>query len=193
MLSERESTAFLFFLQLTLKDQSIAMAKAEDEKRKEVADHFQSSIADIQQQLTEYLAKNNDLRQENRSLADKLQSFIKDHEKREEHVQKVGRMWSSFLIFLNPWSWFPLFIFAPQILKTRELEVRLAEAKLSQAKVQQEQEGLKFKQEISRLNEESTLMGKRMAAHKTVEERLREQVRMSEKYYQGMAFIPIKL
>lgn len=138
------------------------MAKAEDEKRKEVADHFQSSIADIQQQLTEYLAKNNDLRQENRSLADKLQSFIKDHEKREEHVQKVGRMWSSFLIFLNPWSWFPLFIFAPQILKTRELEVRLAEAKLSQAKVQQEQEGLKFKQEISRLNEESTLMGKRM-------------------------------
>lgn len=70
-------------------DQSLAMAQSEDEKRKEVADRFQSGINEIQTQLNDYLEKNNKLREENQMLADKLQKFIADHEKREEYVQKV--------------------------------------------------------------------------------------------------------
>lgn len=63
--------------------------RVEDEKRREVADHFQECITSIQTQLNEYQTRNTDLRKENQDLADKLGEFIKQHEKREEHIQKV--------------------------------------------------------------------------------------------------------
>ena len=86
------------------------MAQSEDEKRKEVADRFQNGINEIQTQLNDYLEKNNSLREENQMLAEKLQKFITDHEKREEYVQKVWsfitfcyfRILSYNLLFLPP-------------------------------------------------------------------------------------------
>ncbi|VDK39490.1 unnamed protein product [Dibothriocephalus latus] len=73
-----------------IKEESMQMAESEDKQRKAVADRFQASIVDIQKQLGEYLNKNKELREENQQLAERLQNFIKDHESREGHVQKVG-------------------------------------------------------------------------------------------------------
>ncbi|VDD83303.1 unnamed protein product [Mesocestoides corti] len=126
-----------------IRDQSMAMAQSEDEKRKEVADRFQSGIQEIQTQLNDYLQKNNKLREENQMLAEKLQKFIADHEKREEYTQKV--------------------------MKTRELEAKLAEAKLTQAKVHHEQELMKEKRATAQALEECELMKQRFDAHKMIE------------------------
>nr|VZI40801.1 unnamed protein product [Spirometra erinaceieuropaei] len=132
-----------------IKEESMQMAESEDKQRKAVADRFQASILDIQKQLGEYLNKNKELREENQQLAEKLQKFIKDHEHREEHVQKL--------------------------IKTRELEAKLAEAKLEQAKVQHQQEQMVSEQKIARLKEESELLNKRLDAHRNVEDKLKEQ------------------
>ncbi|EUB61717.1 Beta-taxilin [Echinococcus granulosus] len=129
------------------------MAQSEDEKRKEVADRFQSGINEIQTQLNDYLEKNNKLREENQMLADKLQKFIADHEKRESYVQKL--------------------------LKTRELEAKLAEAKAVQARAVQEQAVLREKRETERALEECSLLKQRLEAHQLVEEKLKEQANFS--------------
>ncbi|VDM32647.1 unnamed protein product [Hydatigera taeniaeformis] len=142
-----------------IRDQSIAMAQSEDEKRKEVADRFQSGINEIQAQLNDYLEKNNKLREENQMLADKLQKFISDHEKREEYVQKL--------------------------LKTRELETKLAEAKAVQARAVQEQAVLREKRETERVREECNLLKQRLEAHQLVEEKLKEQIEFYKNKYQS--------
>ncbi|VDK39387.1 unnamed protein product [Taenia asiatica] len=142
-----------------IRDQSLAMAQSEDEKRKEVADRFQSGINEIQAQLNDYLEKNNKLREENQMLADKLQKFITDHEKREEYVQKM--------------------------LKTRELETKLAEAKAVQARAVQEQAVLREKRETERAREECSLLKQRLEAHQLVEEKLKEQIEFYKNKYQS--------
>ncbi|KAL5965737.1 Alpha-taxilin, partial [Taenia solium] len=142
-----------------IRDQSLAMAQSEDEKRKEVADRFQSGINEIQSQLNDYLEKNNKLREENQMLADKLQKFITDHEKREEYVQKM--------------------------LKTRELETKLAEAKVVQARAVQEQAVLREKRETERAREECNLLKQRLEAHQLVEEKLKEQIEFYKNKYQS--------
>ncbi|CAH8616018.1 unnamed protein product [Schistosoma rodhaini] len=76
-------------MSLLLQEESLSRARIEDEKRREVSDHFQTSITSIQNQLCEYLSKNVELRKENQELAEKLGEFIKQHEKREEHVDKI--------------------------------------------------------------------------------------------------------
>ena len=78
------------FMSLLLQVESLSGARIEDGKRREVSDHFQTSITSIQNQLCEYESKNVELRKENQELAEKLGEFIKQHEKREEHVDKVS-------------------------------------------------------------------------------------------------------
>ncbi|VDL98121.1 unnamed protein product [Schistocephalus solidus] len=141
-----------------IKEESMQMAESEDKQRKAVADRFQASILDIQKQLGEYLNKNKELREENQQLAEKLHNFIKDHEGREEHVKKL--------------------------IKTRELEAKLAEAKLEQAKVQHQQEQMVSEQKIARLKEESELLNKRLDAHRNVEDKLKEQIDFYKTKYQ---------
>ncbi|VDO08088.1 unnamed protein product [Rodentolepis nana] len=133
-----------------IRDQSIALAESEDQKRKEVADRFQIGINEIQTQLNDYLEKNNALRGENQVLAEKLHKFIKDHEKREDYVQKL--------------------------LKSRELETKLAEAKVTQARVASEQALLNEQRETQRYREECEALKQRFDAHQVVEEKLKEQV-----------------
>ncbi|KAL5106692.1 Alpha-taxilin [Taenia crassiceps] len=142
-----------------IRDQSLAMAQSEDEKRKEVADRFQSGINEIQTQLNDYLEKNNKLREENQTLADKLQKFIADHEKREEYVQKL--------------------------LKTRELETKLAEAKVVQARALQDQAVLRERRETERVREECSLLKQRLEAHQLVEEKLKDQIEFYKNKYQS--------
>ncbi|OON16130.1 hypothetical protein X801_08060, partial [Opisthorchis viverrini] len=132
-----------------VQEESVARTRAEEEKRREVADHFQTGITSIQTQLNEYQTRNSELRKENQELADKLSQFIKQHEKREEHVEKL--------------------------LQARDLEVKLAEAKLNKMQCLLEQERVKFQQKVINMEQESKLMKERMDMHLELEQKLKDQ------------------
>ncbi|CAL8392144.1 unnamed protein product [Gadus morhua 'NCC'] len=91
----------------TLKEETLRRCREDEEKRKEVSSHFQSTLNDIQVQIEQYSGRNNKLCQENKNLAEKLESLMHQYEQREETLEKVNHH--------------------------RELQHKLAEAKLEQA------------------------------------------------------------
>ncbi|CAL8093835.1 unnamed protein product [Calicophoron daubneyi] len=142
-----------------IQEENLARTRAEEDKRREVADHFQTSINAIQVQLNEYQNRNMELRKENQELADKLGQFIKEHEKREEHVEKV--------------------------LQTRTLEVKLAEAKLNKSECLLDQERIKSQQKVARMEKEAKLMKERMDMHLDLEKKLKDQIEFYKTKYQN--------
>ncbi|XP_048769330.2 alpha-taxilin-like isoform X2 [Ostrea edulis] len=90
-----------------IRQESLQRAREEDEKRKEISSKFQTTITEIQQQMTDHHDRNLKLREENQELAGKLKKFIEQYEVREKQVEKV--------------------------MQHRELEQKLADAKLEQA------------------------------------------------------------
>ncbi|XP_007944482.1 beta-taxilin [Orycteropus afer afer] len=91
----------------TLKEETLQRARDEEEKRKEITSHFQSTLTDIQAQIEQQSERNMKLCQENTELAEKLKSIIDQYELREEHLDKI--------------------------FKHRELQQKLVDAKLEQA------------------------------------------------------------
>uniref|UniRef100_A0A2K5TMT4 Beta-taxilin n=1 Tax=Macaca fascicularis TaxID=9541 RepID=A0A2K5TMT4_MACFA len=91
----------------TLKEEALQRAREEEEKRKEITSHFQSTLTDIQGQIEQQRRRNMKLCQENTELAEKLKSIIDQYELREEHLDKI--------------------------FKHRELQQKLVDAKLEQA------------------------------------------------------------
>lgn len=91
----------------TLKEETLQRAREEEEKRKEITNHFQSTLTDIQSQIEQQSERNMKLCQENTELAEKLKSIIDQYELREEHLDKI--------------------------FKHRELQQKLVDAKLEQA------------------------------------------------------------
>ncbi|XP_064412102.1 beta-taxilin isoform X4 [Latimeria chalumnae] len=91
----------------TLKEETLQRAREEDEKRKEVTVHFQTTLADIQAQIEQQSERNVKLCQENSELGEKLKNIIDQYEVREEQFDKV--------------------------FKHRELQQKLVDAKLEQA------------------------------------------------------------
>nr|CAH8862108.1 unnamed protein product [Trichobilharzia regenti] len=142
-----------------IQEESLSRARAEDEKRREVSDHFQTSITNIQNQLCEYQIKNLELRKENQELAEKLGEFIKQHEKREEHVDKL--------------------------METRGLELKLSEAKLNKAQCLLDQEKAKSQQKILQLEEEVKALKNRLDIQITIENKLKEQIVFYKEKYQS--------
>ncbi|KAK4468125.1 hypothetical protein MN116_008292 [Schistosoma mekongi] len=142
-----------------IQEESLSRARIEDEKRREVSDHFQTSITSIQNQLCDYQSKNVELRKENQELAEKLGEFIKQHEKREEHVDKL--------------------------IETRSLELKLSEAKLNKAHCLLDQEKAKGQQKILQLEEEVKYLKNRLEIQKTIEDKLREQIIFYKEKYQS--------
>ena len=59
-------------------------AREEEEKRKEITSHFQTTLTDIQAQIEQQSERNMKLCQENTELAEKLKSIIDQYELREE-------------------------------------------------------------------------------------------------------------
>ncbi|KAA3678459.1 uncharacterized protein DEA37_0013947 [Paragonimus westermani] len=142
-----------------IQEENLSRTRAEEDKRRQVADHFQISITSIQNQLNEYQTRNVELRKENQDLADKLGHFIQQHEKREEHVEKV--------------------------MHARELEVKLAEAKLNKVQCLLDQERVKSQQKVNQMEEEARLMKERMEMHLTLENKLKEQIEFYKNKYQS--------
>ncbi|KAG8582937.1 hypothetical protein GDO81_008227, partial [Engystomops pustulosus] len=91
----------------TLKEETIQRAREDEEKRKEITNHFQITLADIQSQIEQQSERNSKLCQENAELAEKLKSIVGQYEVREEHLD--------------------------QIFKQRELQQKLVDARLEQA------------------------------------------------------------
>ncbi|XP_015677662.1 beta-taxilin [Protobothrops mucrosquamatus] len=91
----------------TLKEGTLQRAREEEEKRKEITNHFQSTLNDIQAQIEQQSERNMKLCQENTELAEKLKSIIDQYEVREEHLDKI--------------------------FKHRELQQKLVDAKLEQS------------------------------------------------------------
>ncbi|XP_064412104.1 beta-taxilin isoform X6 [Latimeria chalumnae] len=90
----------------TLKEETLQRAREEDEKRKEVTVHFQTTLADIQAQIEQQSERNVKLCQENSELGEKLKNIIDQYEVREEF---------------------------DKVFKHRELQQKLVDAKLEQA------------------------------------------------------------
>ncbi|XP_064505387.1 beta-taxilin isoform X1 [Pseudopipra pipra] len=72
-----------------LKEETIQRAREEDEKRKEITNHFQGTLSEIQAQIEQQSERNMKLCQENTELAEKLKSIIDQYELREEHLDKI--------------------------------------------------------------------------------------------------------
>ncbi|XP_066556888.1 beta-taxilin isoform X1 [Amia ocellicauda] len=93
----------------TLKEETFQRCREDEEKRKEITTHFQSTLNDIQVQIEQHSDRNNKLCLENTELAEKLKGIIDQYEQREEHLDKI--------------------------FKHRDLQQKLADAKLEQAEM----------------------------------------------------------
>ena len=65
-------------------EETLQRAREEEEKRKEITSHFQTTLTDIQTQIEQQSERNMKLCQENTELAEKLKSIIDQYELREE-------------------------------------------------------------------------------------------------------------
>jgi len=140
-----------------VKDESIARAKEDDEKRKEVTTKFQVTINDIQQQMNDHYQKNTSLREENLELANKLKGLIEQYELREQQIEKI--------------------------LKSKELEAQLYDARLQQAALQIGEEKEKHLHDSQLLLRDSMESQKKIMLLEEQEKALKAQVAMySEKY-----------
>ncbi|XP_029903797.1 alpha-taxilin isoform X1 [Myripristis murdjan] len=91
----------------TLKEETLQRCREDEEKRKEISNHFQRTLNDIQTQIEQHSNRNTKLCQENALLADKLESLMNQYELKEESLEKINRH--------------------------RDLQQKLAEAKLEEA------------------------------------------------------------
>ncbi|CAB1342944.1 unnamed protein product, partial [Coregonus sp. 'balchen'] len=73
----------------TLKEETLARCREDEEKRREITTHFQSTLTDIQAQIEQHSNRNNKLCSENTNLADKLKHIISQYEQREESLEKI--------------------------------------------------------------------------------------------------------
>ncbi|XP_040285166.1 beta-taxilin [Bufo bufo] len=105
----------------TLKEETIQRVREDEEKRKEITNHFQITLAEIQSQIEQQSERNTVLCQENAELAEKLKSIVGQYEVREEHLD--------------------------QIFKQRELQQKLVDARLEHAEELMKEAGEKHKRE----------------------------------------------
>ncbi|XP_064602144.1 alpha-taxilin-like isoform X2 [Liolophura sinensis] len=140
-----------------IKEESLARAREEEERRKEVSAKFQSTIAEIQTQMQENHERNIKLKEENIELGHKLKSLVEQYEAREEHIEKL--------------------------MKHKDLENQLHEAKMQQAQclLAKEQEQNRKEREMVLLTMTETK--KKSDLHEAQEKQLRSQLAMyTEKY-----------
>lgn len=145
-----------------IKQESLTRAKEEEEKRKEVTARFQTTITEIQQQMTEHYTKNSLLREENNDLGNKLKNLIEQYELREQQIEKL--------------------------FKHKELEQQLSDAKLAQANLLFAEEKERNLTEKQKMLEDTAATQRKIVMQEAEEKQLRAQVALyTEKYeeFQG--------
>ncbi|KAF8778807.1 alpha-taxilin-like [Argiope bruennichi] len=133
-----------------IKEESLLRIKAEEEKRKEIANKFQSTLNDISALMQENSKKNVTLRQENAELATKLKSLVDNYEVWEQHMSKI--------------------------VQQKELETQLAKAKHAKVNLLLKQETEKFLREKQALLENLSELQKRCTLLTTNELQLRTEL-----------------
>lgn len=140
-----------------IKEESIARAREEEEKRKEVATKFQTTISDIQCQMSDNSSRNTKLREENLELTGKLKHMLEQFELREQQVEKL--------------------------VKHKELEQQLVEARLAQLQLLAEQEKDKNSKEKQLLLEELIIAKTKVEKLEESERHLKTQLSIyTDKY-----------
>ncbi|GFY55857.1 beta-taxilin [Trichonephila inaurata madagascariensis] len=122
-----------------VKEESLLRLKLEEEKRKELANKFQTTLNDISALMQENSKKNVQLREENTELATKLKSLVDNYEIWEQNMSKI--------------------------VQQKELEAQLAKAKHAKVNLLLKQETEKFLREkqsllrnLSELQKRCTLL-----------------------------------
>ncbi|GFQ88258.1 beta-taxilin [Trichonephila clavata] len=118
-----------------VKEESLLRLKLEEEKRKELANKFQTTLNDISALMQENSKKNVQLRQENTELATKLKSLVDNYEIWEQNMSKI--------------------------VQQKELEAQLAKAKHAKVNLLLKQETEKFLREKQSLLENLSELQKR--------------------------------
>ena len=67
--------------------------REEEERRKEVATKFQTTLSEVSNLLQQNNEKNTKLREENSEMATKLQMLCDQYTLREQHLEKLGKQY----------------------------------------------------------------------------------------------------
>jgi len=140
-----------------IKEETQRRAEEEDRKRKELSQKFQSTISDITAQMADNHKRNQQLKQDNNDLAQKLKGLVEQYEVREQHIEKV--------------------------LKAKQLELQLCEAKLQQQNLIVQEEMENHLKEKHHVLEESLVYKKKCEELLRTEAELRAQLALyTEKF-----------
>lgn len=140
-----------------IKEETQHHTEEEERKRKELSQKFQSTISDITAQMTDNHKRNQQLKQDNNDLAQKLKGLVEQYEIREQHIEKV--------------------------LKAKQLELQLCEAKLQQQNLIVQEEMETHLKEKHNVLEESLLYKKKCEELIRTEAELRSQLSLyTEKF-----------
>uniref|UniRef100_A0A3B5JVW6 Uncharacterized protein n=1 Tax=Takifugu rubripes TaxID=31033 RepID=A0A3B5JVW6_TAKRU len=71
-------------------EETVQRCREDEERRTEMASHFQAKLTDIQAQIEQHSARNDKLCRENANLTDKLELLVNQSEVRDE-VRGEGR------------------------------------------------------------------------------------------------------
>lgn len=141
----------------TIKEDSLAKIKEEEEHRKETQFKFQQSLNEIQKLMNENAEKNKKLEEDNREMSTKFKHVLTQYEEREKQMDKIN--------------------------KQMELVTQLNDAKLAKASVELLAEREGTKKEIAVLEETILILKRQLAESLASERTLRAQVELySSKY-----------
>uniref|UniRef100_A0A3Q2QLK2 Taxilin beta n=1 Tax=Fundulus heteroclitus TaxID=8078 RepID=A0A3Q2QLK2_FUNHE len=78
-------------LQAHYSEETLQRCREDEEKRKEITNHFQEMLTEIQAQIEQHSSRNDRLCQENTNLTHKLESLMSQYERREESLEKINK------------------------------------------------------------------------------------------------------
>jgi len=140
-----------------VKEESMSRVREEEEKRKEVSNKFQSTLSEVSALLETNHQKNNQLREENREMAVKLESLCANYAMREKHLSQLEKQY--------------------------DLESQLNEAKLAQAKIETAEIKEKLLQEKQKLLMDLNEYQKKYLKLKMEEETVRQNLSVYQEKY----------
>ena len=133
-----------------IKEESLIKIKEEEEKRREIANKFQSTLNEIMQLIGENQKRNTQLKEENADLAQKLKTLMGHYESWEKHTEKI--------------------------IKQKDLETQLMKAKFSKTDMILNQEKQIFIKEKQQLIQMITDLQKRCTDMTHTETKLRTEL-----------------
>ncbi|KAK3932879.1 Alpha-taxilin [Frankliniella fusca] len=140
-----------------IKEESVLKIREEEEKRKEVSNKFQSTLAEITSLMQQNNEKNSKLRDDNIEMTTKFKSVCEQYELRVQQVEKIS--------------------------KQMQLEAQLADAKLAKSQLEAKAEKEHLLRDKQELLMELAQYQVRAREQQETELRLREQVELySNKY-----------